>query len=102
MNPPDRYIWIKDSANRRARMGAAGKDGTVSDLTIRPTAKFIKAGIILAAVIFLGLEIAYFVYWRDSISGIFAAIPPLVFLWPAERALRRRYTKAVIAGDRLR
>ena len=37
----------------------------MSDLTIRPTAKFIKAGMILAILIFLSIEIAYFRYWSE-------------------------------------
>ncbi|HEY1340355.1 MAG TPA: PH domain-containing protein [Bryobacteraceae bacterium] len=74
----------------------------MSDLTIRPTAKFIKAGLIAAGVVFLGLEIAYFAAWRDSLSAVFAAVPPLILLWPAVRAIRRHYTKATMIGDRLR
>jgi uncharacterized membrane protein YdbT with pleckstrin-like domain len=30
------------------------------------------------------------------------ALPPLILLWPAAKALRQRFTKAVISGDRLR
>ena len=74
----------------------------MSDLTIRPTLKFIKAGAILATVVFLGLEIAYLVSWKDSLPGWFTLLPPLILLWPAARALRRQYMKVVISGDRLR
>jgi uncharacterized membrane protein YdbT with pleckstrin-like domain len=73
----------------------------VTDITIRPTAKFIKAGAVVAAVIFLGLEIAYFVYWSDQPRALLA-VPPLVFLWPVVRAIRRNFTRTTIAGDRLR
>ena len=73
----------------------------MTDLTIRPTAKFIKAGAILAAVIFLGLEIAYFVYWSDKPRALLL-LPPLVFVWPGVRAIRRHFTRTVISGDRLR
>ena len=86
----------------RVRILAKGYGGTVGDLTIRPTAKFIKAGFIAAGVIFLGLEIAYFAMWRDSLSAIFTAVPPLILIWPAVRAIRRHFTKATIVGDRLR
>ncbi len=74
----------------------------MSDLTIRPTMKFIKAGAVLAAIVFLGLEIAYFASWKESLPAWFPIIPPLILLWPASRALRRQYMKVVISGDRLR
>ena len=74
----------------------------MSDLTIRPTMKFIKAGAILAAIVFLGLEIAYFTSWKATLPNWFPIVPPLILLWPASRALRRQYIKVVISGDRLR
>lgn len=75
----------------------------MSDLVIRPTTKFLKAGAILAAVVFLGLEIAWFALWRDiAWLNLLPYVAPVVFLWPAVRALRRRFSKAVITGDRLR
>ena len=75
----------------------------MSDIEIRPTAKFLKAGAILAAIVFLGLEIAYLALWRSTIGHDWVMIlPPLILLWPASRWLRRQTTKATIAGDRLR
>jgi len=74
----------------------------VSDLTIRPTMKFIKAGAVLSAVVFVGLEIAYLGLWRDQLPTWVMVFPPLILLWPGARALRRQYMKAVISGDRLR
>jgi len=76
----------------------------VSDLTIRPTAKFVKAGTILAVLAIVALDIAYFAEWRDQVSlPEWSPLTPLVILlWPASRWLRRRYTKAVVSGDRLR
>ena len=76
----------------------------MSDLTIRPTAKFIKAGLVLIVLIIIALEVAYFKLWRDD-SGFppwFPYVPLILLLWPASRALRRRYTKATVTGDRLR
>jgi len=73
------------------------------DLVIQPTAKFLKAGTILTALAFLALEIAYFVYWQDKEALKFLPlVAPVIFLWPGSRWLRRRYTKAVVSGDRLR
>jgi membrane protein YdbS with pleckstrin-like domain len=76
----------------------------VTDLTVRPTAKFLKAGFIVAGLVFLGLEfLAYTLLSNGDVSTSLILIPPvLVFLWPALRAIRRQFTKAVISGDRLR
>jgi len=74
----------------------------VADLTIRPTTKFIKAGAIAAAVVFLGLEILYLTQWRGSGNTWIMALPPLIFLWPLERWLRLRFVRVTVIGDRLR
>jgi membrane protein YdbS with pleckstrin-like domain len=75
----------------------------VTDLTIRPTAKFLKAGVIFTALVFLGIEIAYFAYWRDNQNlTLLPLIVPLIFIWPLARWLRLRSTRAVVSGDRLR
>jgi uncharacterized membrane protein YdbT with pleckstrin-like domain len=73
----------------------------VPELTILPTAKFIKAGAALAAIVVLGLEILYWAQWNAGPRWVMA-LPPLLMLWPAERFFRRQYTKATITGDRLR
>jgi uncharacterized membrane protein YdbT with pleckstrin-like domain len=78
------------------------EESTVPDLTIRPTLKFIKMGAVLAALIFLGLEIAYLALWRQDAGAWLMALPPLVLVWPLVRWLRWRFTKAVITADRLR
>ncbi|MBZ5622299.1 MAG: PH domain-containing protein [Acidobacteriia bacterium] len=72
------------------------------ELTIQPTAKFLKAGAILAALIFLALEIAYLALWTAAAGFWVMALPLLVLVWPAVRALRRRLTRTTITGDRLR
>jgi membrane protein YdbS with pleckstrin-like domain len=73
------------------------------ELTIRPTAKFLKAGTILTALVFLAIEIAYFAYWRDNENlRLLPLIVPLIFLWPLTRWLRLRSIRAYITGDRLR
>lgn len=74
----------------------------MSDLTIRPTMKFIKLGASLAALLFLGLEILYLVKWRTAGNAWVMALPPLVLLWPLWRWLRRSFTRATVSGDRLR
>ncbi len=74
----------------------------MSDLTIYPTAKFIKAGALLAGILFVGLEIACVVSWNAVVGPLAMVLPALVLVWPAIRALRRRLTKATIGGERLR
>jgi len=74
----------------------------VSDLIIRPTLKFIKAGTLLAVIVFLGLEVLYVTQWRGSGDTWVMALPPLVLLWPLVRWLRRQASKATVTGDRLR
>jgi len=75
----------------------------VIELVVRPTAKFIKAGAIPAAIVVLAVEIAYLAKWRhnEALNWLPVAAP-LVLLWPAERWLRRQFTKAVVTADRLR
>src|SRR3954453_15067237 len=72
-------------------------------MTVRPTAKFLKAGAIVAGLICLALEIGCVVWWNDAVgSPLITLAPLLLLLWPAARAIERRYTKAAIVGDRLR
>jgi uncharacterized membrane protein YdbT with pleckstrin-like domain len=75
----------------------------VADIIIRPTTKFLKAGSIAAAIVFLGLEIAYLALWAGSFPHHWVMIlPPLVLLWPGARWIRRQATRTVVTGDRLR
>lgn len=80
-----------------------GSEDTVADLTIRPTAKFLKLGALLAIIIVAGLEIAYYEYWRDQPAlKYLPMVCPLLLLWPLARWIRRRATRAIVSGDRLR
>jgi len=75
----------------------------VPDLTIRPTVKFIKAGAILVAIVVLALEIGCLLSWNASVgTALIMIAPPLLFVWPLSRSVRRRYTTTTITGDRLR
>ena len=76
----------------------------MSDLTIRPTAKFIKAGFVLVVLIIIALDAAYFEEWRGQTGfpAWFPFVPLVLLLWPATRALRRSFNKATVTGDRLR
>ena len=61
------------------------------DLTVRPTAKFLKAGAIVAALIFLALEIACVLWWNAAAGSSLIMIAPvfifplLALAWPARR-----------------
>src|ERR1035438_475221 len=79
-----------------------GENSTVTDLVIRPTLKFIKMGAVLAAIVFLGLEVLYLTQWREDMGEWFLAIPPLILLWPLSRYLGWRTEKIMVTGDRLR
>lgn len=75
----------------------------MTDLTIRPTRKFLKTGTILMGLVFLGAEIAYFVYWRENENlRLLPLVIPLIFIWPLARWLRLRSIRAYVTGDRLR
>jgi uncharacterized membrane protein YdbT with pleckstrin-like domain len=74
----------------------------VSDLTIRPTTKFLKAGTLLAILVIVAVEVFYFRSWRDDLPTWFPYVPLVILLWPLVRWLQRQSIKAVVTGDRLR
>lgn len=74
----------------------------MSDLTIRPTAKFIMVRLVVTALVFLGIEIIYFAYLSDRGIPWFPWIVPLLFVPVLVRAVRRQFTTVTIVGDRLR
>jgi len=75
----------------------------VPDIIVRPTTKFLKAGAIAAAIVFLGLEIAYLALWESEFPHHWVMIVPLaLLLWPAMRWVRWQATRTVVTGDRLR
>ena len=75
----------------------------MADLNIQPTAKFLRAGFLLIAVIFVALEVGCLMWWNAAAgSALIMIAPPLLFLWPLSKATRRKFTKTTISGDRLR
>lgn len=72
----------------------------MEEITIRPTAKFIQIGAVVAAVVFLALEVVAYIY--APTARWVMALPPLLMLWPLVRWMRRAMAKATITGDRLR
>src|SRR5262249_28991320 len=77
-------------------------NGIMSALTIQPTTKFLKAGVVLAVLVFLALEVLCFTQLDPSIQVWCAMLPVLILLWPLARYIRWRFTKGVVQGDRLR
>ncbi len=76
----------------------------MSDLTIRPTTKFLKAGTLLAILVIIAIDVLYFEQWRDQANfpTWFPYVPLVILLWPLSRWFRRQCIKAVVSGDRLR
>jgi uncharacterized membrane protein YdbT with pleckstrin-like domain len=75
----------------------------VPDITVRPTAKLLKAGAVAAGLVFVALEIWCLESLNDRFGTPLIMIAPvLLLLWPAARAIRRQFSKLVITADRLR
>jgi membrane protein YdbS with pleckstrin-like domain len=77
----------------------------VSDLTIRPTAKFLIARFVATGIVFLAIEIWYFVWLSERFKSETHLIPfiaPIIFLPAFLRLFRRQMTTVTVAGDRLR
>jgi uncharacterized membrane protein YdbT with pleckstrin-like domain len=77
----------------------------VSDLTIKPTAKFLKAGTVVSVLVVLALEIECLTSWKEEVDKVGAwlmILPALLLLWPAARAMRRQLTTITLTADRLR
>ena len=75
----------------------------MSDLTIRPTAKFLIARFIVTGIIFLAIEIWYFVSLRGKAgTDLIPFIAPIIFVPAFLRLIARRFTTVILSGDRLR
>ncbi len=77
----------------------------MEDTVIRPTLKFIKLGYAAVGLLIVAGVIGFSMLsadseWKDR--PWIMAVPALLFIWPARRHLARQFTKATIAGDRLR
>ena len=69
---------------------------------IRPSFKFIQIGFIVVIVLVIVAAVVHYEYLRPQgqppwLPGVAA----LLILWPLGKALRRRFTKIVIEGERL-
>lgn len=79
----------------------------MEDAVIRPTMKFIRLGYGLVLLAIVAGAVLFFTLippdneWRKDRSWI-PAVPALLLIWPVRRHLARQFTKATIAGDKLR
>lgn len=69
-------------------------------LVIRPTARYIKLATLLLVIAVAALDAAYYMS-RPRLPAWPMAVPLVLLVWPAVRALRRHYTRAVLYDDRL-
>ncbi|MGC9946095.1 MAG: PH domain-containing protein [Bryobacteraceae bacterium] len=78
----------------------------MEDTVIRPTMKFIKLGYAAVLLLIVACIVLFFTMippdndWRGK--PWILAVPALLLLWPIRRHLAQRFTKATIAGDKLR
>jgi uncharacterized membrane protein YdbT with pleckstrin-like domain len=78
----------------------------MEDAVIRPTMKFIKLGYAVVLLLIVAGAILFFTMippdnpWRDKPWVL--ALPALLLVWPIRRHIAQRFTKATIAGDKLR
>jgi uncharacterized membrane protein YdbT with pleckstrin-like domain len=78
----------------------------MEDVVIRPTMKFIKLGYFVVLLAIVAAAIGFFTLtsegdeWRNR--PWILAVPALLLIWPIRRHFARQFTKATIAGDKLR
>jgi len=78
----------------------------MEDAVIRPTMKFIRIGYVLVLLLVIACVILFYTLippeseWRSR--PWLLLIPVLLFIWPIRRHVAQRFTKATIAGDKLR
>jgi len=75
----------------------------VTDLTIRPTAKFLIARFIATGVVFVAIEIWYATSLRDKgVPGFFPFAVLIIFFPVLLRFIQRQLTAVKLSGDRLK
>jgi len=78
----------------------------MEDTVIRPTMKFIRLGYAVVLLVIVVGAILFFTMippdneWRDK--PWIMAVPAVLLIWPIRRHIAQRFTKATIAGDKLR
>ena len=78
----------------------------MEDRVIRPTMKFIGLGYAVVLLVIVLGAILFFTMippdneWRDK--PWIMAVPAVLLIWPIRRHIAQHFTKATIAGDKLR
>jgi uncharacterized membrane protein YdbT with pleckstrin-like domain len=77
----------------------------MSDIVIRPSLKFIKAGYVLVLLVICAAVVVQYKYVADRYPTQYPYLPiasALLLLWPIKRHLHRQTVKLTIAGEKLR
>jgi uncharacterized membrane protein YdbT with pleckstrin-like domain len=78
----------------------------MSDIVIRPSMKFIKAGYVAALLVVCAAIIIHYKYlviqYPDQRYPYLPIVSLLILLWPIKRHLQRQTVKLTISGDKLR
>jgi uncharacterized membrane protein YdbT with pleckstrin-like domain len=78
----------------------------MEDAVIRPTLKFIRLGYAVVLLLIVAGVVLFFTMigpdseWRSRPWVM--ALPAVLLIWPIRRHIARQFTKATIAGDKLR
>jgi uncharacterized membrane protein YdbT with pleckstrin-like domain len=76
----------------------------MEDAVIRPTMKFIKLGYLVVLLAIVAGIVGASMLPQDDVQYRYwvAGLPALLLIWPIRRHFARQFTKATIAGDKLR
>jgi uncharacterized membrane protein YdbT with pleckstrin-like domain len=73
----------------------------MAPIVVRPSFKFIQLGFIAVIVVVIAAGVVQYEYRPKGELPWLPIIAALLILWPLAKALRRRFTKIVIEGERL-
>ena len=74
----------------------------MQDTVIRPTMKYIRLGYLLVIVLIVAAMVGASMLPDDKYRPWAFGLPFVLLIWPVRRHIQRQFTRATIAGDRLR
>jgi len=74
----------------------------MTDVVIRPSMKFLRAGYCLILLLILVAAAVHHKYLADQAIPWLPIITALLLLWPIKRHIQRQSVKMTISGDKLR